>query len=362
MRGQTFLLLLTGLTLLFSLSALTEDTNGRTADGCTYKVINGQYLTSCPKRGEALAARDSVHTVAAAPQPVTNYDSIPVHHNYAAAAPQLPPQQPSVSYGVSSIERDNGVASDYDARDDIKRERLHAKLVDQTYVGLQIGASNVKESNAGSATGFGLEIGTNVDDTFGFEFGYSYSKQNLNLNLSSRDSNDPFASSALATSDGSVNSTSSIVNSQGSTNGTVAATGSDSTLSTNLFRGEVLAHLTDSVKRLRPYVGAGLGWRTATLQENSSSSIYGSSLAGGSLHQNVLGGIASAGTKLRIAKSVSLSFAFDYYLPISRASARLEQPVTAMNETASSSRLTSSDSILTGSSQYQILGGVQYAF
>jgi hypothetical protein len=361
MRGQTFLLLLSGLTLLFSISALAEDTSGRTADGCTYKVINGQYLTSCPKRGEALAARDSVHTIAAAPAPVTSYDSIPVHRNYAAAAPQLAPQQPSVSYGVSSIERDNGVGSEYDARDDLKRERLHSKLVDQTYVGVQIGASNVKESNAGSATGFGLELGTNVDDTFGFEFGYSYSKQNLNLGLSSRDSTDPSAA-ALGTSDGSVNSTSSIVNSPGSTTGYPTSTGSDSTLSTNLFRGEVLAHLTDSVKRLRPYVGAGLGWRTATLQENSSSSVYGGPVAGGSLHQNALGGIASAGTKLRIAKSLSLSFAFDYYLPISRASARLEQPVTAMNGTPSSSKLTSSDSLLTGSSQYQILGGVQYAF
>ena len=360
MRGHTFLILLSGLTLLFSLSALAEDSSGRTADGCTYKVINGQYLTSCPKRGEALAARDSVHTVAAAPaapSKVTSYDSIPVHRNFAANAPQLPPQQPSVSYApaVSAIERDNAV-SDFDARDDIKRERLHAKLVDQTYVGLQVGASNVKESNAGSATGFGLELGTNVDDTFGFEFGYSYSQQNLSLGLASRDSVDP---SAAALGTGDVNSTSSIVNPNG---GVTAASGSDSTLSTNLFRGEVLVHLTDSVKRLRPYVGAGLGWRTATLQENSSSSVYGSSLAGGSLHQNALGGIASAGTKLRVAKAVSLSFAFDYYLPIARAEARLEQPVAVTNGAAASSRLTSSDSILTGSSQYQILGGVQYAF
>lgn len=355
MRGHTFLLLLSGLTLLFSLSALAADSSGRTADGCTYKVINGQYLTSCPKRGEALAARDSVHTVAAAPAPVTSYDSIPIHRNYAASSPSLPPQQPSVSYApaVSSIERDNAV-SDFDAREDLHRAHLHAKLVDQTYVGVQLGASNMKESNAGSATGFGLELGTNVDDTFGFEFGYSYSKQDLSLGLASRSSADPGTTSASAinTGDGSVNPSSS----------TTAATGADSTLSSNLLRGEVLAHLTDSVKRLRPYVGAGLGWRTATLQENASSSIYGNSLAGGSLHQTSLGGIASAGTKLRVAKSVSLSFAFDYFLPIARQDARLEQPVASTNGTASTSKLSSTDNVLTGSSQYQILGGVQYAF
>jgi opacity protein-like surface antigen len=143
---------------------------------------------------------------------------------------------------------------------------------------------------------------------------------------------------------------------------TAPRSGTDSTLSSNLFRGEVLAHLTDSVKRLRPYLGAGLGWRSAKLQENAASTLYGGSQAGGSLHQNAFGALASAGTKLRIAKSVSLSFAFDYYLPLARQDARLEQPITAANAASPTSKLSSSDSFLTGSSQYQILGGVQYAF
>ena len=50
MRGKNIFYLFIGLTLLFSLSAIAEETSGPTADGCTYKVINGQYLTSCPKR------------------------------------------------------------------------------------------------------------------------------------------------------------------------------------------------------------------------------------------------------------------------------------------------------------------------
>ena len=204
----------------------------------------------------------------------------------------------------------------------------------------------MKESNAGSATGLGLELGTNVDDTFGFEFGYSHSKQDLSLGLASRGIADPSSSDGVASS----------------FSPSPTATGADSTLSSSLFRGELLAHLTDSVKRLRPYVGAGLGWRTATLEENASSSIYGSPLAGGSLHQSALGGIATVGTKLRIARAVSLSFAFDYFLPIARQDAQLEQPVASTNGVAATSKLTSNDNVLTGSRQYQILGGVQYAF
>ncbi|MGZ3652142.1 MAG: outer membrane beta-barrel protein [Bdellovibrionota bacterium] len=355
MRGTTFLLLLSGLTLLLSWSAIAADTAGRTADGCTYKVINGQYLTSCAsKRGAAAApspaAHDQIHTVSSAP--VTDYGNVPMYRNASVAAPSLPPQQPHQGYSapISSIERENTPAdAEIDDHFEANRAHLKNKLLDQTYAGLQVGASNMKESNSGSGTGFGLQVGTNIDDTFGVELGFSYAKQDLGLGLASRGgtvdpSQDPGQQGPVM-GQGSVSS------------------GSDSTLSSNLFTGEVLAHLTDPVKRLRPYVGGGLGWRSATLTENASTSQFGQSLAGGSLHQNTLGALASAGTKLRLTKTLGLGFAFNYFLPVARQDSRLEQPAAAFNaQSPSTSKLSASDDLLTGSAQYQVLGGVQYSF
>jgi hypothetical protein len=350
MGTKTIFFLTAATALLFSIGAVAAgEISGKTADGCTYKVINGQYLTSCPKRGAAPpTASDSVHTVSAAASagPVTDYGAVPVRHNNAVGAPALPPQQPNQSAPISSIEKDASVATDEDF-DAGRRERLKNKIIDQTYVGLAVGASNMKETNTGSATGFGLNLGTNIDDTFGVELGYGYARQDLNLGLASRGSSttpDPAQQQPQQ---------------QGGGFG-AAVRASDASLSTNLFTGEVLAHLTDPVKRLRPYLGAGLGWRSAALTESADNA---TGLAGGELHQNTFGGLASLGTKLRITKALNLGFAFHYFFPLARQDARLQQPVAALGgQTPTQSKLSASDDLLTGSSQYQILGGVQYSF
>lgn len=346
MGTKSIFFLLTAAGILFAGAAVADEMSGRTADGCTYKVINGQYLTSCPNRGRpapvATTAPSPNSSYAARPAPVTDYGAVPVRRNSAASAPSLPPMQHNGSSNVvSSIERESSVrdADDFDGE---RRQHLRNNLLDQTYVGLVLGASNMKESNAGSSTGFGLDIGTNIDDTFGVELGYTYARQDLNLGLASRGSS---------------------VDTSQSNNGYMNPVRSaDSTLSSNLFTIEGQAHLTDPVKRLRPYLGAGFGWRSATLTENADQ--YGA-LAGSSLHQSALGGLATAGTKLRLGKNVNLGFAFRYFLPLARQDARLEQPVAASSygaQAPSQSHLSASDDLLTGSSQYQILGGVQYAF
>lgn len=62
-------------------------------------------------------------------------------------------------------------------------------FLDKTWVGATLGASNMKESNSGSTVGVGLNIGTNIDDTFGVELGWGYAKQNLRMGLASRGAN-----------------------------------------------------------------------------------------------------------------------------------------------------------------------------
>ncbi len=356
MRGQNILIGSILLSILLSISAIADEASGRTADGCSYKVINGQYLTSCPGKGHALPlaaasplARDQAHHASAAP--VTSYSDVPIRRNVGAVAPALPPLQPVLAPGTTSvssaIERPESADSALDSREDARRERLRNKLADQTYAGLVIGASNVKESNSGSATGIGLDIGTNISDTFGVEIGYTYANQKLNLGLASRGMNVDQGQQP---------------NPQG-----VPLPANDSSLTAHLFTGEVQAHLTDLLKRLRPFVGAGLGWKSSTLTENPNSSDgsgYGQTLSGGSLHQNSLGGLASAGTKLRITKALQLGFTFRYFFPLTRQDARIEQPVGSYNnpQGPAETKLTRADDMLTGSSQYQALGGLQYSF
>ncbi len=344
MRGFLFIVL-----AAFSGSAQAATLTGKTADGCSYKIINGQYLTSCPGKGAEPAplAQDEIRVNAG--RPVGSYGEVPVRRNSGAAAPSLPPRQapamaapaPSVT---SSIENESYEAGS--TVNDERRERLKNRLLDKTYAGLQLGASNMKNSNTGAAVGFGLNLGTNIDDHFGVELGWSYAKQNLRLGLASRGSNVD--------------------------QGVPATSQSDAALSSHLLTGEFQAHLTDPLKRLRPYFGAGLGWRSATLKETSNA-IPGeqqglSPVGGGSLHQSAFGGLATAGTKLRLSKAFQLGFAFRYFFPLVRQDARLEQPASPAysgeeGQTSSGeTKLSKGDDALTGSSQYQVVGGVSYAF
>ncbi len=347
MRGFLFL------ALAISVPAHADGLSGKTADGCSYKIINGQYLTSCPGKGASEptpVAQDTV--IVNSGRPVGSYGDVPMRRNSAAAAPSM--QQPRimearpasapVSSITSSIEAEGQGGS---AIEDERRERLKNKLLDKTYVGAILGASNMKSSNSGSAVGMGLNLGTNIDDHFGVELGWSYAKQNLRLGLASRGGN----------VDQSANPSSS----------------NDAALTSHLFTGELQAHLTDPLKRLRPYLGAGIGWRTAKLSEtpqapvNSDVPNYGAT-GGGSLHQSAFGGLVSAGSKLRLSKSFNLGFAFRYFFPLLRQSAKIEQPSSPSypgdngENQNGETKLSKGDDALTGSSQYQVVGGLQYAF
>lgn len=340
MRGTEVLVLAIVLSILFSLGAVADEASGRTSDGCSYKVINGQYLTSCPKKGATTSAPSA---------PVQSYSDVPVRHNEAAPQPTVIVQQPTparVGSISSALVSDDGMESTFDTREEIRRERLRSKFIDQTYAGVLLGASNMKASNAGSSVGVGLNLGTNINDTFGVELGYTYAKQKLRLDLASRngglgDDEDPSTPSYPG-----------------------QPLDNDSTLASHLITAEVQAHLTDPVKRLRPYLGAGLGWRSSTLREETwGNEALGQSYGGGgSLHQNSLGGIAAAGTKLRIAKAFHLGFAFRYFFPITSQDARIEQPVAGLGANSQETQLSQADDSLTSSSQYQVLGGLQFSF
>ncbi|MGZ6286829.1 MAG: outer membrane beta-barrel protein [Bdellovibrionota bacterium] len=353
--------LLMGLALTTSLSSAFA-ASGKTADGCSYQIVNGQYLTTCAKT--KATSSDQVASAAAAPQAApqaaapapTSYDSVPMRYEPSAPHPSvtqtsLQPETMNVQIATPQNKL-VGQKDDREDRDDFSnnnwergRSRQHQELIDSTYVGAFLGASTMSSVSAGSALGVGLNVGTNIDDNFGFELGYSYSSQDLNLNLDSRASADPLATSTAG-----------------------YAHQNDATLRSHLFSGEFQGHFTDSFKRLRPYLGAGLGWKASSVEENTISNSYGpAATSGGTLSQNTLGGIASAGVKFRISNAFNFGAAFKYFMPILHQNSKLEQPQSnysgyGVYPTAAETRLTKADDALTGSGQYQILGGLQYLF
>ena len=344
-------------TSLFALSLLTltqalalAGTSGKTADGCTYQIVNGQYLTSCAK---PKAAQDAVMVASAAPAaatpPPSSYSSVPVRYEPSAPRPSVQTVAPeTMSIAITpppgaparSIERyeDDGWER--------RRNREKQEILDSTYAGVQLGSTSISQSNAGATLGMGLNVGTNIDDNFGVELGYAYSNQDVNLNLATRGSSDPTLVS----------------------NPAFAQRSTDASLRSHVISAEVQGHITDSYKRLRPYLGLGLAWKNSSVDEDSQSNGMGGSIGGGSLTQNSLGGIGSAGTKFRISGSFNFNLAFRYFFPISRGKAQLSQPEASpygaygTGYTVNQTRLTQADSALTGSSQSQIFAGLQYAF
>lgn len=321
---------------------------GKTADGCTYQIVNGQYLTSCGNKGAPAGQGLVASNAPAAPAP-TSYGSVPMRYEPSAPRPSvqnIAPQQPDTMNVPINTPMQGQMYEREDAdlgRWERKRAKEHIESLDSTYAGVQLGSTAISQSNAGSTLGLGVNVGTNIDNTFGVELGYSYASQDLNLHLDNRNQADPSQTS------------------------TAVPRSTDAMLKSHLISGEIQGHLTDSYKRLRPYLGLGLAWKNSSVEENTVPNSYGSSTGGGTLSQNTLGGIGSAGTKFRISQAINLGVTLKYFFPISRGNSRLEQPQASpyaygIPATANQTKLTKADDALTGSSQYQILGGLQYVF
>lgn len=316
----------TGLYLLVILfSALASwaaiAATGKTADGCTYKIINGKYLTSCPSEDneeEAPAKASAEAPNAPATPSVTDYGDVPMRKHDSAKAPKLPPMQPGkAAREERAIERSSYSKENY--------EEPETDFASRVYLGLGLGATNNISAKAGSTTGLGVNVGMDLDDIFGIELGYSYAKQSLRLGLENRNGG---SSSYFLGSD-------------------------DSSLSSHLLTGELQAHLSDPSHSFRPYIGGGLGWRSSNLEEKS----YGY-VSGNSLHQSSLGGLGSLGTTFRVNHNVQVGVSFRYFFPIFRQTAELKNSFSSNLP----SRLKTTDDSLTGSSQSQIFAGVRYWF
>jgi opacity protein-like surface antigen len=337
------------LSILAATSARAE--SGRTADGCTYRILNGQYLTDC----SAKKKKEPASEAAAAPvpnepvysEPVSSYGDVPMRQNPFAPVPSVQPQPAPVvkapdivkvplapAPGPSALSAYETTLRDFEEN---RKQRRIDRIVERPYVSATIGSTTITNTDSGSATGFGLNVGTLLDEYFGVELGYTYAKQGLNLGLPNR------------------------------FGGTIAAYGQDdASLKSHLINIELQGYVTNALRRFRPFLGLGLGLKSSTLtelaDERSGPTYTGND---GTLTQTSFGGSASAGAKLRVSKDLSLGVAFRYFFPFARQTPRLEQPAPVYGipgDNPPTTTLTKADDSLTGSSQYQFSGGLQYAF
>jgi hypothetical protein len=321
------------LTLGFTATAALAS-SGKTADGCTYKVINGQYLTSCDPTPQA--ASDQVVVASAAPAvvasaPVTSYGAVPMRANPDALVPSVQTVAPQ----TMTVSLSTAVQSSLVIEEAVEPQE---SFKDYTYVGANLSSTSIKEG--GSSTGLGATIGANLDEYFGVELGYNYTSQGLNLGLDTR----------------------------GNTLGDTYPAREDSALKSHLITAEFQGYATNSNRRFRPYLGLGMGVKLSSLKEKTLGSgnnygYYGNETPTGTLSQTSFGGIGSAGAKVRVGKAFQVGVAFRYFFPLLRQESSLRQQRSTYGEYASAqTRLTKADEALTGASQYQLQGGLEYSF
>ena len=335
---------------LLSLPAQAENMAGQAANGCSYRIINGQYLTDCSQRdtsrNEAIAApaqttniAANTSTAAVSTQQVESYGVVPMRQGQAPVSNSLAPTAPTAPAVVVLDTRNNAkeVPELDQARTQAELRRLDRdRYYDATYVGVLGASSSFGGPSADKGLGVGLSLGTNLDDFLGIEFSYSYAKQDLSLNLAER--------SGSAASNSGLRSA------------------NDASLSAHLLAGELQFHLTDTYKRLRPYAAAGLAWKSSTLSDAGSSGFsVANSSAPSSLQQSSFGAVAALGTKFRFSETLQLQLAYRYFMPITNSKAKLTSNARA-NSTATGTRLQLSDDENTSSSLQQVYGGLQYSF
>lgn len=328
-------------TIALVIGAHAELVTGATANGCSYEVINGEYMYKCPSKvSTETPAKTPAATAAtaAATTPSATSQTAASQANTQTATPAVTPKAESAPVTDYSQVKFSGNTSpsmeDHQTftapTDQSKKfestnaiEEDAPKANDGLYGKLFIGSSAVTQANS-STTTLGFGIGTDIDEQFGFDLSYAYGKQSMLLGLASRSNNNSYANLK-----------------------------SDSSLRTHLVSGEVNYFFNERSSRLRPYLSGGLSWRSAVIKEevNTSNSRLGSRAE---LSQQGWGPILGAGVRLEIKDNLRLFGAFRYYLPLTNNDSTIS--------TTSSTALRAEDDNLTSSSQYQFVIGTQILF
>ena len=279
------------------LAILTPATNlfaegaGRTANGCSYSVVNGQYFSKCPP-GQGLSTATRSELVAANSAPAAGIaKSTPTSAPAQVVSPTLPRDASDVSVVDANYSSVNSTtASARSSGGDYK----------PFYMQGFVGRSKAIMDSALASHGYslGISAGTYLNDHIGAELGYDYANADTLLGLEKR-------------SNGQIQSPLAAVGPLGSSANALLE---DSTLANHLVHLDIHFYLTDLEALFRPYAGLGAGYRIAYLDENLPNGTRGS--GGASLSQSSFGANLTAGLKVNVSESVHLAASLRYFLPV----------------------------------------------
>ena len=356
--------------------------SGKTANGCTYEVVNGKYYYNCPEAkaadvaAPASAAPATVAVaIAEAPPAAAQAISAP-NSSYYPQEPKGPAEVVSPTLPRNSREYSTlrGKANPFPV-DPRAEDGPEASFGEMTYAGISLGSTNFlnTETLKGATTAYGVQVGTNVNEYLGIELGYSYAKTEAYLGLEQRSNGrvvTPFTRARQASAAGQA----------GDPNPPLENV--DTTLTAHLINMEGQFHLTKAKARFRPYAGVGLGYKASNLQENFPVGTTGA--ANASVAQGSLGATAGIGAKFRVSESIQVAAAFRFFIPVSTsepewstqptpprsagpgaaANAQGGDPSAAAqyNNSRAQNLYQGSDTKLTSSALSQIAATVQYIF
>lgn len=319
-------------------AASAESSSGKTANGCTYQVINGQYVANCPASSE----QEEMVDVEGNPTPPPSNIPAPKEAPQQVVSPSLPRSAAGVTVLRSESEFAEG---NYDSS------------APKFYLGAGLGTAFLTDAERlrGNTMAFGLQIGADLNDVLGLEFGYSYQSQDLFLGLESR-------------ANGQVITPQNQTQNRGTS---VAPTSNiDSTLRAHVFALESQFHLTERASTFRPFAGVGLAIKQASLVENFPSGTSGET--GSSVSQTSFSLAASVGAKVRLAENLQIVGLLRLLLPITSSTPSWDVSTTSNSQRGANPSLLAptprqnlfrtDDTRFTSASLAQILLAVQYVF
>lgn len=301
--------------------APSANTQGTTANGCTYRIINGKYFVNCPNQKQANGAPAAAPNTAVRgtfkptnlpaanspanrgavvpaqpPQSYSNVGSIPAGQQMES--PTLPKNQQNVPVLGTQFPGDPQGVEEAEGKDP-------AKFGNLVYGGIVLGRTNFIDTDNldGDSTGFGVEFGTNLTEHIGIALGYSFQKVDLFLGLEDRSGGaviTPFTKAK---------------NKPTGTITQVPLTNEDSTLIAHIISAEAQLHLTNARAAFRPFAGLGLGYKISSIEENFPAGTDGASNS--SMQQNAFGLTAGVGSKYRLSKAIQLGASFRFFIPVS---------------------------------------------
>lgn len=332
-RTEILLGILIGAVIVLA-SASHAATTGQTANGCSYKIINGKYHYNCDAKTPAVQT--------SVPR---QYQERPAE--VVSPSLQRRPAVPARSAGSFSTVSDAGAYNK--SRGGSFSNDLF--FVDKIYLGAQVGGLGLTTDvgDANTATAFGVSAGADIDRNLGFEISYNYSNHELLMGLLSR--NPAITVAPLP--------------------GQTLIIEKDAEMVSHHIAAEVQYYLTSPNNRFRPFAGAGVFWRRSNIEEALPANVSGTTNS--EFTQSTFGVPLSAGAQFYFTRKLRLIGQFRYLQPVLKSDPDVElNPratgaatvggAAAMGGPVVTSLFNEADEDITGSASYSVSAALQFSF